>query len=164
MLESAGVLVFRRTCRSVEFLLAHPGGPFWKGRDKGAWSIPKGLIGQGEAPLAAALREFEEEVGFPVAGEPIALTPRRQSRDKLIRCWMVEADLELSGFRSNSFELEWPKGSGRVTAFPEVDRVAYMDPSTAFRKILPGQAPFVTEALERIGLTFSSQARPTPPD
>src|SRR5437867_277319 len=83
----------RRTGASVEFLLAHPGGPFWRRRDEGAWSIPKGLVGEGEAPLAAAVREFEEEVGLSVAGDFIALTPRRQNPGKLVHCWMVEADL-----------------------------------------------------------------------
>jgi predicted NUDIX family NTP pyrophosphohydrolase len=152
MLESAGLLVFRRTPGSVEFLLAHPGGPFWRRRDEGAWSIPKGLVGEGEAPLAAALREFQEEVGIAVDGAFIALTPRRQNRGKLVHCWMVEADLDLDRFSSNTFELEWPRASGRMVAFPEVDKVAYMAPPTAMRKLLSGQAPLIVEALERLGI------------
>jgi predicted NUDIX family NTP pyrophosphohydrolase len=149
--HSAGLLVFRRRGDSVEFLLAHPGGPFWKNRDDGAWSVPKGLVDDGEESRAAAVREFEEEVGQPVAGDFVALSRCRQKSGKVIHCWMVEADLDLGAFRSNTFELEWPKGSGRTTTYPEIDRVAYLDPETAFRKILPGQAPLVAEALERLG-------------
>ncbi|MDB5482545.1 MAG: Phosphohydrolase [Caulobacteraceae bacterium] len=161
--QSAGLLVFRRRGNSVEFLLAHPGGPFWKHRDEGAWSIPKGLIDQGEESQAAAEREFEEEVGQCVAGDFIALAPCRQKSGKVIHCWMVEADLDLSGFRSNTFELEWPRGSGRMTAFPEIDRVAYLAPDCAFRKILPGQAPLIAEALERLGVADERGGRTTTP-
>src|SRR3569833_4704184 len=105
--KSAGVLVFRRAETSVEFLLAHPGGPFWKNRDEGAWSIPKGLIGEGEDVLCAARREFEEEVGQPVDGAFRPLTPLRQKSGKLVHAFLVEADLDLESFRSNLFELEW---------------------------------------------------------
>src|SRR5207248_1074732 len=136
--ESAGLVLYRVRDGKTEVLLVHPGGPFWKKRDEGAWSIPKGLVGEGEDPLAAAVREFEEEVGIAVAGDFIALTPRRQNRGKLVHCWMVEADLDLAEFRSNTFDLELPRGSGRTVVFPEVDKVAYMDPPTAMRKILPG--------------------------
>ncbi|HLZ82119.1 MAG TPA: NUDIX domain-containing protein [Caulobacteraceae bacterium] len=149
--HSAGLLVFRRRGDSVDFLLAHPGGPFWKNRDDGAWSIPKGLVGEGEETRAAAAREFAEEVGQRVEGEFIALTPCRQKSGKIVHAWMVEADLDLGSFHSNTFDLEWPKGSGRTAAFPEIDKVAYLDPEAALRKILPGQAPLIAEALERLG-------------
>src|ERR1700722_3615074 len=126
--HSAGLLVFRRRGDSVEFLLAHPGSPFWKNRDDGVWTIPKGLVDEGEAMEAAAVREFEEEVGQRVTGDLTPLAPRRQKGGKLVHCWMVEADLDLGAFRSNTFELEWPRGSGRVASFPEGDRVAYLGP------------------------------------
>src|ERR1700749_4555520 len=106
--QSAGLLVFRRSGPGVEFLLAHPGGPFWTKRDEGAWSIPKGLIGEGEEALAAARREFEEETGQAVQGDFAPLQPLRQKSGKVVHAWMVESDLDLGGFRSNLFEMEWP--------------------------------------------------------
>jgi predicted NUDIX family NTP pyrophosphohydrolase len=148
--KSAGILVFRRPVSGVEFLLAHPGGPYWARRDEGAWSIPKGLIGEGEETLAAARREFEEEVGQAVTGDFQPLAPLRQKSGKLVHAWMVEADLDLRGFRSNLFEMEWPPHSGRTQAFPEIDRVAWFAPAAALMKILPGQAGFIHEALARL--------------
>src|ERR1700743_3391061 len=110
---SPGVLVYRRTPGGLEFLLVHPGGPFWAGKDEAAWSIPKGLIEPGEDPWAAARREFAEELGQPIAGEPSALAPCRTSGGKLILAFLVEADLDVSAVRSNSVEIEWPPRSGR---------------------------------------------------
>ena len=150
--KSAGLLAYRRTGEGVEFLLAHPGGPFWARRDDGAWSIPKGLVGEGEDTRAAALREFKEEVGQALDGDFVALTPLKQKSGKIVYGWLVEADVDLAGFHSNLFEMEWPRGSGRIASFPEIDRVAWFDPQAALLKILPGQAGFVREALERLGL------------
>lgn len=150
--QSAGLLVYRRTQDGVEFLLAHPGGPFWKNRDDGAWSIPKGLIGEGEDVLAAARREFEEEVGQPAAGEVRALSPLRQRSGKRVHAFLVEADLNLDAFRSNLFEMEWPRHSGRTQAFPEIDRVGWFGPDQALVKILPGQAGFLLEAMTTLGV------------
>ena len=144
--KSAGILVFRRAGSGVEFLLAHPGGPFWARRDAGAWSIPKGLVGEDEDTLAAARREFEEEVGQAVQGEFAPLTPLRQNSGKIVHAWMVEADLDLSGFRSNLFEMEWPRHSGRTQSFPEIDRVDWFTADQALIKILPSQAGFIQEA------------------
>ena len=145
--KSAGLLVYRRREGGPEFLLAHPGGPSWKNRDEGAWSIPKGLIGEGEETHAAALREFEEETGQRVSGEFVELTPLKQKSGKVIYCWLVDADLDLSTFRSNLFEMEWPPRSGRTEAFPEIDRVAWFGPEEALRKILPGQVGFIVEGM-----------------
>lgn len=153
--KSAGLLVFRRAGPGVEFLLAHPGGPFWARRDDGAWSIPKGLISEGEDTLAAAMREFEEEVGRPVRGEPAPLTPLRQNSGKIVHAFLVEADIDLEGVRSNLFEMEWPPRSGRTQAFPEIDRVGWFGPEEALVKILPGQAGFIREAMA----TLESQIR-----
>jgi predicted NUDIX family NTP pyrophosphohydrolase len=149
--KSAGILVFRRSGASVEFLLAHPGGPFWARRDEGAWSIPKGLIGEGEEPLAAARREFEEETGQAVDGDFQALAPLRQKSGKIVQAWLVEADLDLEAFRSNLFEMEWPRRSGRTQSFPEIDRIGWFDPEAAVAKILPGQAGFISEATAKLG-------------
>ena len=148
--RSAGILVFRRPGSGVEFLLAHPGGPFWAKRDEGAWSIPKGLIGDGEETLAAARREFEEEVGQTVDGDFQPLAPLKQKSGKVVHAWMVEADLDLDSFRSNQFEMEWPPHSGRTQAFPEIDRVGWFGPDEALHKILPGQAGFIHEAMAKV--------------
>lgn len=157
--KSAGILVYRRRPGGVEFLLAHPGGPFWKSRDEGAWSIPKGLIGADEDPLAAARREFEEEVGQTVAGEFQPLTPLKQRSGKLVHAFLVEADLDLGAVRSNLFEMEWPRHSGRIQAFPEIDRVGWFPPEEALGKILPGQAGFIREAAGRLGLPPAAFSR-----
>ena len=125
----------------------HPGGPFWARRDAGAWSVPKGMIEDGEDGLAAALREFSEEVGIPLAGRFTRLADRRQKSGKLVLCWMVEADLDLSTFRSNTFEMEWPPKSGRLIHVPECDRAEYFPDNRALEKILPGQRGFIEEAI-----------------
>lgn len=151
-LRSAGLLVFRRRPPDVEFLLAHPGGPYWARKDEGAWTVPKGLVGEGEETLTAAIREFAEETGQAVSGEFVELEPLRQKSRKLIHCWMVEADLDLSAFVSNLFEMEWPPRSGARCAFPEIDRVGYFEPAEALLKINPGQAGFIGEALQKLGL------------
>jgi predicted NUDIX family NTP pyrophosphohydrolase len=150
--KSAGVLVYRRAGAGVEFLLAHPGGPFWAKRDEGAWSIPKGLIDEDEDALAAARREFEEEVGQAVDGEFQALTPLKQKSGKTVHAFLLEADLDTGAVRSNLFEMEWPPRSGRLQAFPEIDRVSWFAPGEALIKVLPGQAGFIREALTRLRL------------
>ncbi len=147
---SAGLLVYRRA-GSLQFLLAHPGGPFWTRRDDGAWSIPKGLVDPDEDVLAAARREFREETGLDVQGPFTALTPLRQKSGKTVHAWMVEADPDLDAFTSNLFEMEWPPRSGRRSSFPEIDRIAWFTPDAALAKILPGQAGFIREAVERLG-------------
>ncbi|HEX6859795.1 MAG TPA: NUDIX domain-containing protein [Caulobacteraceae bacterium] len=149
--KSAGLLVYRLRGGGPEFLLAHPGGPFWKNRDEGAWTIPKGLIEDGEETLAAARREFEEETGQTVSGDFVELTPLKQKSGKLVFCWLVEADLDVSAFRSNEFEIELPRKSGRFARFPEIDRVDYFAADEVVVKILPGQRGFIEEALERLG-------------
>ena len=150
--KSAGLLVWRQGPAGPEFLLAHPGGPFWARRDAGAWSIPKGLIGDGEDPLAAARREFREEVGLEVdaASDFMRLSDRRLKSGKTVLAWLVEADLDLADFRSNTFELEWPRGSGRRIAVPECDRAAYFAAPEALAKILDYQRGFVEEAVARL--------------
>jgi predicted NUDIX family NTP pyrophosphohydrolase len=137
--ESAGLLVYRRKGGRLEFLLGHPGGPFWKKKDAGAWTIPKGGIQDGEEPVKAARREFKEELGIDLVGELIELNPIKQKAGKTVLAWAVEADLDLTNVRSNTFSLEWPPGSGKTAEFPEVDRVAYFDFETAKGKINPGQ-------------------------
>ena len=122
----------------------HPGGPFWKKRDEGSWSIPKGEIEAGEEPLDVARREFEEELGLPPPGGDLAaLGLVRQAGGKVVRAWAVEADFDPSRLRSNTFEMEWPPGSGLKREFPEVDRAEWFDVEVARRKILGAQATFL---------------------
>ncbi|HYE46181.1 MAG TPA: NUDIX domain-containing protein [Caulobacter sp.] len=147
---SAGVLVWRAGQGGPEFLLVHPGGPYWKGKDDAAWSIPKGLVQPGEEGWAAAAREFQEELGQPISGEGSPLTPCRTPGGKVVHAWLVEADLDLTALKSNVFEIEWPPRSGRRAAFPEVDQAAYFDAGTAAWKLHKGQRPILTEAIERL--------------
>ncbi len=142
---SAGLLLYRTSPGGVvEVLIAHPGGPFWARKDAAAWSVPKGEHVPGEDPLAAAYREFEEEVGLPVpAGQAVFLGERRQPGGKRVSVWALEADLDISESSSNTFTLEWPRGSGRIQEFPEVDRVAWVSLDEAGRKLVRGQVPFL---------------------
>jgi predicted NUDIX family NTP pyrophosphohydrolase len=137
--KSAGLLLFRRTPAGVEVLLVHPGGPLWAKKDEGAWSIPKGEIDADEEPLAAARREFEEELGSPVSGEFIALAPIRQASGKVVHAWAVEADFDPATFTSGMFSMEWPPRSGRQQEFPEVDRAEWFFIDDARRKINKAQ-------------------------
>jgi predicted NUDIX family NTP pyrophosphohydrolase len=148
---SAGILAYRRTGGRLEVLLAHPGGPFWKRKDAGAWSIPKGLVVSGDL-LACARREFSEETGLVADGDFIALTPVKQKSGKTVHAFAIEADFDLSNTRSNFFEIEWPPRSGKHKSFPEVDQVGYFDLATARQKILPYQQPFLTELTQKLGV------------
>jgi predicted NUDIX family NTP pyrophosphohydrolase len=148
---SAGLLVWRPGPAGPEFLLAHPGGPYWRGKDVAAWSIPKGLAEAGEELLAAARREFAEELGLQIDGAFEPLPPCRLPGGKVVHAWLVRADLDLSALRSNLFEIEWPPRSGRTQAFPEVDQAAYFAADAALEKIHRGQRPILEEALRRIG-------------
>jgi predicted NUDIX family NTP pyrophosphohydrolase len=135
--------MFRRVGDTVEVLLAHPGGPLWARRDDGAWSIPKGEFAAGEEPIAAALREFEEETGHALTGKLIELGQVRQPSGKIVHAWAVEGDLDPAELQSNTFEMEWPPKTGRRQAFPEIDRIEWFTLELAKIKILPGQAPFL---------------------
>lgn len=140
--------MFRRRAAGAEVLLAHPGGPFWSRRDEAAWTLPKGEIAPQEEPLAAALREFAEETGFPSTPPFIPLGELRQKSGKRISAWAFEGDADPALLRSSPFEMEWPPRSGRLQSFPEVDRVQWYGLVEARRKLIAGQAPFI-DALER---------------
>ena len=148
--KSAGLLLFRETAAGLEVLLVHPGGPFWAKKDDGSWSIPKGEFEDGEEPLAAAKREFEEEMGVPAAGEFIPLKPLKQPSGKLVFAWAVRSDFDPSRLKSNMFSMEWPPKSGRQREFPEVDKAAWFGMETARRKILKGQESFLDQLLARL--------------
>jgi predicted NUDIX family NTP pyrophosphohydrolase len=138
--QSAGLLLYRITDDALEVLLGHPGGPFWARKDEGAWSIPKGEYVDGEEPWAAARREFAEELGAaPPDGPVIAFPPLKQPGGKIVTAFAVEGDLDISRVVSNTFSLEWPRGSGKFTDYPELDRVGWFDVPTARSKLLKGQ-------------------------
>ncbi|HSS42568.1 MAG TPA: NUDIX domain-containing protein [Solirubrobacterales bacterium] len=147
--HSAGVLLFRRRGDGVEFLLVHPGGPFWRRKDAGAWTIPKGQIEEDEEPRACAIRELEEELGPAAEFDPeqlIELGSIRQRAGKVVDAWAAEAEFDPAALDSNTFEMEWPPRSGEQQEFPEVDRAEWFDLERAREKILPAQA----ELLDRL--------------
>jgi predicted NUDIX family NTP pyrophosphohydrolase len=150
--RSAALLLYRITDGGVEVLIGHPGGPFWARKDEGAWSIPKGEYVDGEDPWLAAQREFLEEVGKqPPAGPRIDFAPLRQPSGKVITAFAVRGDLDLEGAISNTFTLEWPKGSGNIREYPEIDRVSWFSVAEATTKLVKGQRSLLdrlTAALE----------------
>jgi predicted NUDIX family NTP pyrophosphohydrolase len=151
--RSAGILLFRRSGEETEFLLVHPGGPFWTKRDAGAWSIPKGQIEDEEEPRACAVRELEEELGNAPeldTGQLIELGSIRQRAGKVVEAWAAEADFDPASLAGNTFAMEWPPRSGKQQEFPEVDRAEWFDLGTAREKILPAQAEFLDRLLERL--------------
>jgi predicted NUDIX family NTP pyrophosphohydrolase len=156
---SAGLMLYRIADGVVEVLVAHPGGPFWARKDDGAWSIPKGEYGIGEEAWAAAQREFGEELGLPApAGPCIDLGEVRQTGGKIVTAFAVNTDLDIDGVRSNTFELEWPKGSGRIREYPEVDRVAWIPVATARVKLLKGQVPLLDVLMSHPGVAGMREA------
>jgi predicted NUDIX family NTP pyrophosphohydrolase len=152
--QSAGVLLFRRSGPEPEFLLVHPGGPYWQKRDEGAWTIPKGGIEDGEDPRDTALRELGEELGAAPELDPdelIELGAIRQKAGKVVEAWAAEADFDAGALASNTFEMEWPPRSGRIAEFPEVDRAEWFELEPARRKILPAQAELLDRLLCHLG-------------
>jgi predicted NUDIX family NTP pyrophosphohydrolase len=151
--RSAALLVYRRGGEDgLEVLVGHMGGPFWARKEARAWSIPKGEYDGAEAPLAAARREFEEEIGSAAPQGPVAdLGELRQPGGKVIVTFAVEGDLDLSGFRSNTFTMEWPRGSGQVREFPEIDRAEWMSLGRAADMLVKGQVPILDALRERLG-------------
>jgi predicted NUDIX family NTP pyrophosphohydrolase len=140
---SAGILLYRRQGSKLEVLLVHPGGPFWAKKDLGAWSLAKGEYQEGEDPLCAALREFFEETGYKPAGPFLPLGQRKQPGGKHISAWAAEEDWDPSNLVSNTFRMEWPKGSGQIREFPEIDRAEWFEMAEAQRRILSGQRGFL---------------------
>jgi len=142
--QSAGLLMYRLGNAGLELFLAHPGGPYFRNKDEGAWTIPKGMIEPGEDPIETARREFTEETGLPCPGEMLPLETIRQKGGKTVHGWAFAGDWDQSQpIRSNLFELEWPPRSGQKQSFPEVDRAAFFTPEQARRKIILAQSPFI---------------------
>jgi predicted NUDIX family NTP pyrophosphohydrolase len=145
--QAAGILLYRQGARGLEVLLAHPGGPLWAKKDLGAWTIPKGQFGDDESALAAAKREFEEEMGSPAAGVFAELGSIKQPSGKVVHAFTAESDFDVKTVKSNLFNLEWPPRSGRMGQFPEVDRAGWFSMAEARQKILKGQEPFLDRLL-----------------
>jgi len=149
MKKSAGILLYRKTAGFPEFLLVHPGGPFWRNKDLGTWSIPKGEFTD-ENPLASAIREFEEETGTLLSGEFVALESVKLKSGKLIQAWALEGDMNSEKINSNEFETEWPPKSGLLKKFPEVDKAGWFSAEVALKKINLAQGSFILQLLQLI--------------
>ncbi|MBN1607389.1 MAG: NUDIX domain-containing protein [Polyangiaceae bacterium] len=147
---SAGLLMYRSASAGLEVLLVHPGGPFWKHRDQGAWSIPKGEVNPDEPLLQAAMREFREETALEPRGPFLSLGAVRLSGGKRVHAWAFEGDCDPQAIQSNTFEVEWPPHSGRRATFPEVDRAAFYTIAAARRALHPAQARLIDRLLERV--------------
>src|SRR2546430_15897474 len=147
---SAGILLSRVRAEELEVFLVHPGGPYWEKRDAGAWSIPKGEFNEGDDPLEAARREFQEETGSQATGEFFAFTPLKQRSGKLVYAWAVRGDIDAASVKSDTFSMEWPPRSGQQREFPEVDRGAWFTVAAANEKILPGQRGFIRQLREHL--------------
>jgi predicted NUDIX family NTP pyrophosphohydrolase len=148
---SAGLLMYRRRGRALEVFLAHPGGPFWKKKDDGGWSIPKGEYSEGESALDAARREFREETGFEPGTDFVSLGEIRQPSGKIISVWAFEGDCDPAALRSNTFSMEWPPKSGRTAEFPEIDRADWFSLDAARAKLLKGQLGFLDRLAAKLG-------------
>ena len=146
--KSAGILLYRNAETGIEVLLAHPGGPFWRNKDEGAWTIPKGEF-EDEDPLAAAKREFNEELGSPPSnGDYVELKPIKQKNGKTVYAWAVEGNFDPANLKSNTFLCEWPPKSQRMQEFPEVDRAEWFPAEVAKQKVLAAQVPLIDQLIE----------------
>ncbi|WP_300600502.1 NUDIX domain-containing protein [Niabella sp.] len=150
MKASAGILLYKKNGADLLFFLVHPGGPFWKNKDTGAWSIPKGELLPDEEPLARARIEFEEETGQAIDGTFLPLTPVKQKSGKIVFAWAVYGDIDPAVLHSNYFPLEWPPKSGKEIQVPEVDQWAWFAAEEAKRRINPAQAAFILETIDRV--------------
>jgi predicted NUDIX family NTP pyrophosphohydrolase len=148
--KSAGILLYRLINKAIEVLLVHPGGPFWIKKDVGAWTIPKGELGEDEDAFNAAIREVKEETGIELKGDFIELTPVTQKSGKLVYAWAKEHDVDPAEIKSNSFEIEWPPKSGKKKVFPEIDKAAWYGLGEAKKKIIPAQAALIEELEKKL--------------
>jgi predicted NUDIX family NTP pyrophosphohydrolase len=150
MRTSAGILLYRKKDKFIEVFLIHPGGPFWKGKEKGAWSIPKGEFTKGEDPLTVAKREFNEETGQTIDGVFMELKPIQQKGGKMVYAWAVEGNADAENISSNTFKTEWPYKSGKWITIPEVDKAGWFSIEEAKEKMNVAQAAFIDDLIERV--------------
>lgn len=153
---SAGILRYKWVDRQLQVLLVHPGGPFWKNKDLGSWSVPKGEYDEGEDPLTVAKREFTEETGIPIDGDMDFLGEIKQPSGKRISVWTIEGDCSVENIMSNTFSMEWPPKSGQMGEFPEVDAVRWFTAEIGLTKILKGQKGFIDLLAEKLQYSYSS--------
>ena len=151
--KSGGLLVFRFRDRVIEIFLVHPGGPFFKNKDLGAWSIPKGEFDENENAFDAAVREFEEETGIKLKGKFIELSPVTQKSGKTVFAWAIESDIDCSLIKCNTFKLEWPPKSGKIREFPEIDKGEWFKVDQARLKINQSQFAFIEELLKKLNIS-----------
>lgn len=162
--HSAGLIVYRQTGPQPEVLLAHMGAPWWAKKDAGAWTIPKGGIEDGEMPLQAAKREFGEELSLPIPdGEYMQLGDIEQNNNKTVTAWAVEADIDASQIKSNTFKVEWPPRSGKIQEFPEINKAAWFSLAQAAQKTVPGQAELFERLANLLHVPFGPEQIPQPP-
>jgi predicted NUDIX family NTP pyrophosphohydrolase len=162
--HSAGLIVYKLNDGQPQVLMAHMGTPWWAKKDDGAWSIPKGLIEEGEEPLDAARREFGEELGLPVPdGDLIELGDIKQHNNKIVSAWAIESDMDVSEISSNTTKIEWPPRSGKLQEFPEIDRAAYMSLAEAAKKCINGQAELFERLANELHVPFGPEEIPKPP-
>ena len=147
---SAGILAFRKRKSGIEVFLVHPGGPFWKNKDAGVWTIPKGEFTDEEDALEAAKREFKEEVGVSIKGNFISLNPVKQKSGKWVYAWALKKDIDVTKIRSNYFEIEWPPKSNQLQQFPEIDRGEWFNVAQAKLKIIPAQVSFIDQIVDKL--------------
>ena len=150
--QSAGILLYKVVDQIMQVFLIHPGGPFWKNKDAGVWSIPKGEFTDAEKALDAAIREFEEETGIKPSGEFIALTPIKQKSGKIVYAWALQSDIDASKIVCNTFTMEWPPKSGKFQSFPEADKADWFSVADAKQKINPSQAALIDELIQKISV------------
>jgi predicted NUDIX family NTP pyrophosphohydrolase len=148
---SAGILVYRVKNKTVEVFLCHPGGPFYKNKDNGVWTIPKGEFDKDEEPFTAAKREFKEETGQDIEGDFIPMRPvKYKDGRKIVYAWAVQGDIDASKIKSKTFPLEWPPSSGKFVEVPEIDRADWFTIEIAQQKILPSLSPFLNDLIENV--------------
>lgn len=149
--QSAGLMLYRKINNTIEIFLVHPGGPFWKNKDEGAWSIPKGEFNDDEEPLQAAIREFFEETGIQISGELVELKPVMQKGGKIVYAWALEKNIDAATITSNTFEIEWPPRSGKYQNFPEADKAGWFSVDEAKKKLNTMQVAFLEELIMKQG-------------
>lgn len=152
--QSAGIIPYKLVKKQLFFFIAHPGGPFYRKKDNGFWTIVKGEIEEGEEPIKTAIREFEEETGISIQSDLMPLTPIKQKSGKLVHAWATAQEINPEGVKSNMFEMEWPPKSGKMAEFPELDKFEWFNAQTTLEKLLPAQTPLVHEVMERLQLSI----------